>query len=134
MGALRGVHDEADEVHILDRAARDRLHEVPEPTAGRVEPGRVDKDDLRAPEILDAGDPVARRLGARRDDREFLADEAVQERRLARVRTADEGHEPAPPGTGARLLLPLIPGALSRVARAAGLGPTPGSPRRARHC
>src|SRR5438093_1150263 len=94
MDALRGVHDEANEVDLLDRAARDLLHEGTEPAGGRVEPGRVDEDDLRTREVLDAGDPVARRLWARRDDRELLAHEAIQEGRLARVRAADERNEP----------------------------------------
>src|SRR2546422_10228549 len=94
MDALRGVHDEANEVDLLDCAARGLLHEGTEPAGGRVEPGRVDEDDLRAREVLDAGDPVARRLRARRDDRELLADEAIQEGRLARVRAADERNEP----------------------------------------
>src|SRR5207245_6368380 len=67
-----------------------------ESACGRVEPWRVDEDDLRARKILDARDPVARRLGARRDDRELLAHQAVQERRLARVRTTDQRDEPRP--------------------------------------
>src|SRR5712691_68048 len=94
MDALRGVHDEANEVDLLDRAARGLLHEGTEPTGGRVEPWRVDEDNLRAREVLDAGDPVARRLRARRDDGELLAHEAIQEGRLARVRAADERNEP----------------------------------------
>src|SRR5207244_11386251 len=143
MGALCGVHDEADEVDILDRSARGRLHEAFESACGRVEPWRVDEDDLRARKILDARDPVARRLGARRDDRELLAHQAVQERRLARVRTTDQRDEPrAGHCSGAREagaiggwpetrrdpapLRPwlLIPRARSSVARGPGHGPT----------
>src|SRR2546427_818952 len=139
MDALRGVHDEANEVDLLDCAARGLLHEGTEPAGGRVEPGRVDEDDLRAREVLDAGDPVARRLRARRDDRELLADEAIQEGRLARVRAADERNEPCaghgwpetrrdPAPSRTALFIPEDP---SRAAGAPGGGPTRGSAARA---
>src|SRR5439155_25695777 len=93
-GARRCIHDESDEVIILYLTTHDRQQEGFQSACGRLEPWRVDEDDLRARKILDARDPVARRLGARRDDRELLAHQAVQERRLARIRTADQRDEP----------------------------------------
>src|SRR5262249_39108075 len=96
VGAIdgRGVDYETDEVDVLDGAPRGPQHEVAQLALGRVEPGRVDEDDLGAPEVLDAGDAVPGRLRARRDDRELLTHQAVQEGRLPGVGAPDERHEP----------------------------------------
>ena len=41
--------------------------------------------------VVDAGDPVARGLRLGRDDGQLLADDAVEQRRLADVRSAQDG-------------------------------------------
>ena len=55
--------------------------------------GRVDEDRLPLGIVLDAQDAVARGLRLVGDDGELLADDAVQEGRLAGVRAADQRNE-----------------------------------------
>src|SRR6267142_513090 len=96
VGALRpgGVYDQADDIDLLGGALGRLLHELVELAVADVQARRVDEDHLRVAAIADAGDTVARGLGPRRDDRELLAHEAVQQRGLAGVGPADEGDEP----------------------------------------
>src|ERR1043166_6037586 len=54
---------------------------------------RVEEHDLRVGIISHAENPRTRRLRLVRHDGELLADEAVEERRFAGVRTSDEGDE-----------------------------------------
>ena len=55
--------------------------------------GRVDEDDLARLRGEDAADPVARGLGNGRDDGHLAAAQGVDERRLARGGTADDGDD-----------------------------------------
>ena len=86
--ALGGVHDQADDIHVLHRALRRLQHELTELAAARVQPRRVHEDDLGVGQVPDPGDAVARGLRPRRDDRQLLADQPVEQRGLARVRPA----------------------------------------------
>ena len=60
-----------------------------------LEARRVDEDELRAVDGADAGDAVARGLRLARGDADLLADQRVQQRRLADVGPADDGHQAA---------------------------------------
>ena len=61
------------------------------PVLGLVDAGRVDERDLGAGPARHAEDALAGRLRLVRDDRDLLADEGVDERRLAGVGPADDG-------------------------------------------
>src|SRR5262245_2840765 len=60
-----GVSHDADEVHVGQRALDGGLHELTQLALGRVNPRRIDEDDLGAREIADTRDPVARCLWPR---------------------------------------------------------------------
>src|SRR5690349_7461481 len=66
----------------------------PRARAPRV-PRGVDEDGLIGPAIQDAEHALPRRVRLVGDYAELLADERVQQRRLADVRSADDRHEPA---------------------------------------
>ncbi len=55
-----------------------------------VDSGRIEEGDLSPRVVEDADDPVARRLRFGGDDRDLVAEDAVQQRRLAGIRTADQ--------------------------------------------
>ena len=57
-------------------------------------PGVSTKTDLALRVVLDAEDARAGGLGLIGDDGELVADDAVQQRRLSRVRAADQRNEP----------------------------------------
>jgi hypothetical protein len=67
--------------------------------AGPVNPGSVDKHNLRGTLALarghfyDALNPVPCSLRLVADNRDFLADEGIQQRRLASIGTAEDGNE-----------------------------------------
>ena len=67
------------------------LHSWIDPAAP-ADAGRVDEAEMRAAHLHQDVDRIAR--GARRlvDDRALVVDETVEERRLADVRTTDDGH------------------------------------------
>src|SRR5690606_12734053 len=55
---------------------------------------RIDEHELRVFRREDTRHTLARRLRARRDDAQLLAQERVEQRRLSDVRSADEGDVP----------------------------------------
>ena len=59
------------------------------------QPGRVDQHESLILVVDDRVDRVSRRAGLRVDQHDVLADDAVDQRRLADVRTADHGHADA---------------------------------------
>ena len=91
--ALGGVHHQADHVDVFHRPPGRLLHEFPELAAAHVQSRRVHEDRLSIRPREDAGDPVARGLRPRRHDRELLAHQPIQQRRLAGVRPPDQRHE-----------------------------------------
>src|SRR5437870_7884047 len=99
---LGGVDDRTHEVDVLQRALGRSRHELAELAGDRPQAGRIHEDDLRRRQIADPRDPVTRRLRPRRHDGELLADEPVQQRRLARVRPSDQRHEAGTRGPGGR--------------------------------
>ena len=73
---------------------------LPHQGARLVDARRVDEDDLRLGPVQHAADLVAGRLRLVRDDRDLLAEDLVEQRRLAHVGAADEGHEPGAEALG----------------------------------
>src|SRR5260370_22466235 len=59
-----------------------------------VEAGRIDQHDLRIRTIHDPLNPVARGLGPRSYDGDFLAYEVIYERGFPGIWPADDGHKP----------------------------------------
>jgi hypothetical protein len=89
-----GRVDEVDDhVGVGDRLLRGVSHRLVEGVARLEEPGGVEEDELRLLVGEDPDDAFARGLRLRGDDREPLADEAIEQGRLAGVGLADEGDE-----------------------------------------
>ena len=88
--AARGVDQQHGLVGVRGARPGRRHHRPVEPAPRREDAGRVDKDDLRRAFDRDAEQPAARRLRLGRDDRELVADEPVEQRRLAGIGRADQ--------------------------------------------
>ena len=84
--------DHEDRRVDVGEALRDRLvHPVVQARAVlRLESRRVDEDELRIGPGHDTGDAMARRLRLPRRDADLRADQAIDQRRLADVRPADD--------------------------------------------
>ena len=95
---------------------------------GAVQAGGVEEGDLRPGPVAHPQDAGAGGLRARGDDGDVLAQDAVEQRRLADVGPADDGHRP-----GAKRLLGL---ARHRGGRAAAraVAPVVGRPALSRRC
>ena len=91
--ALGGFDEVEDHVGVMQCVEGGGAHDLLQGDGGFEESRRVDEHDLGVAEGQDAGDAVARGLGARAGDGEFLSDEPVEERGLADVRLADDGDE-----------------------------------------
>ena len=92
---LLRVDQERQHVGVSRRAPGGGDHRAVEAALRREEAGRVDEDDLGLAAHHDAAHGRARRLRLAGDDRHLLADERVDQRRLAGVRRADQGDEAA---------------------------------------
>ena len=90
---LGGVDDRDDDVGLAQRVQRRVHHPHVEPVQRPMNARRVDEDDLPVGPGADADDAVPGRLRLVRDDRQLVADEPVEQRRLAGVGPADEGDE-----------------------------------------
>ena len=87
------VDDEQDRVGISQRLLGLRAHASGQGRRfGLLESGRVDDREAEVAEARLAFAAVARHAGLVVDQRELLADEPVEQRRLADVRPADDGH------------------------------------------
>ena len=87
--AIRRVDDQQRGVDVGDRAQRLVDHEaVQRRRARRARRGCRRRRSGRARAVADAGDAVARGLRLGRDDGQLLADDAVEQRRLADVGAA----------------------------------------------
>src|SRR6185437_8905179 len=84
------VDDQQRGVDVGDDPQRLADHEAVELFLGAVNARRVDEDDLPAGAVVDAGDAVPRRLRLGRDDGQLLADDPVEQRRLADVGSAQD--------------------------------------------
>ena len=94
---LAGVDDEQDRVEIVgDRLVDAVLHPLGERVDRPLPAGQVDEHELRVRLRPDAADAVAGRVRHLRDDRDLLAGERVDERRLADVRPSGDGDEAGP--------------------------------------
>ncbi len=93
-GDLGGCVDhQQDQVGVLGAVPGCRDHGPVEPPPGLEDARRVDQQDLRLALDGDAHQPCAGRLRLGADDRDLLSDQRVDQRRLARVRRADDGDE-----------------------------------------
>ena len=90
-----GIHHQRDHVGALGPVPRRGDHRPVEAAFGREDAGGIDQQYLRVTLDRDAEQAGARGLRLRADDRDLLADQAVDQRRLARVGRADDGDQPA---------------------------------------
>ncbi len=89
-----GVDDQQDQVGILARRSQAAATIARSSRRLRLEDARrVDQQDLRLALDRDAHQPRARGLRLGADDRDLLADQRIDQRRLAGVRRADHGDE-----------------------------------------
>jgi hypothetical protein len=89
---VRALHDHHHQIHALQRARRGAI-EVPvqRPAFARMDARRVHEYRLHAALGANAKQAVARGLWLGRGDGELLPDQAIEQRRLADVRPADDG-------------------------------------------
>jgi hypothetical protein len=92
LSALGRVDDQENEVRGGKRVRRVPQHDGVHPVIGAVDSRSVHERDLGARTARDPENAFPRRLRLIGNDRDFLADEPVHERRLARVRTPDDRH------------------------------------------
>ena len=121
----RRVDQQHDPVGIGGAGPGGGDHRAVEPAARREDAGRVDKDQLRLALDRDAEQPGARRLHLRGDDRQLVADQPVEQRRLAGIRRPDQRDIAAArfaPLRPSCLTLPRLRGRGVRVGPAAGEG------------
>ena len=98
---FRGLDHEEHQIHFIKHVQGHLDHALVELKLGLVDAGRVEKHHLGAGQMLDAEDPGPGRLRLVRNDGDFLAEDAVQERRLPHVRPAHQRDKPGAVGRGA---------------------------------
>ena len=108
-----GLDHEQHQVDVADRAQHGLVQRpVQRRGVPRLEARRVDEDELRVAQGADAGDAVPRGLRLARGDADLLADQGIEQRRLADVGLADDGDDAAAlafgPGRCRRRLLRLL--------------------------
>ena len=92
--ALGGVGEVDDDVGVVERArARSRAWRCCSSYCGSSSPGVSSMTICTSSVGADADDAVAGRLRLGAGDAELLADDAVEERRLAGVRLSDDGDD-----------------------------------------
>ena len=90
-----GVDHEHDQVGIARALPRGCDHRAIEPATRIEDAGRIDQQQLCLAFDRDPHQPHPRRLRLGADDRDLLADQRVDQRRLARIGGADHRHEAA---------------------------------------
>ncbi len=83
-----GIEQERHDVDRIDRGVHFAHHLFAERGFGPVHARRIDQNHLRVRTVYDALNAVARGLRARRYDRHFFSDQAIDERRFPGVRPA----------------------------------------------
>ena len=87
---------ENDCVGVAERTGELARHRCVELVAAFPEEARrIDEGGLEIAAVQDAEQPVTGRVGFRAHDGQFLPEQRVQQRGLADVRPAHDGHEPA---------------------------------------
>ena len=89
-----GVDDEEHGVDVVEGGIDGLLHALGERVHRALEARQVDERELVVGAVGDAEDPTAGRVGDGRRDRDLLAAESVDERRLADVRAAGDATRP----------------------------------------
>ena len=92
----RAVQHQHHSIRILQRLVDRVLHPLGQPVERLLEPGQVNQHQLPAVALDRPQRPPTGRLGTSRDGRDVLADQPVDERRLARVRPAGQRHQSRP--------------------------------------
>ena len=93
VGPARAVDDEDHHVDVLERRAGAAVHVAVERlVVVLVHAGGIDIDRLHRPLGLDAEQGVPGGLRLARGDRQLLAEDVIEQGRLADVRPADDGH------------------------------------------
>ncbi len=87
------VHHQEQNVDAFERRCDFMHHLAAERGVGFVQSRRVDENNLALRRCHDSLNAIARRLRFVGDDRNFLPDDAIQKRRFARVRPADNRDE-----------------------------------------
>jgi hypothetical protein len=88
------LHHEYHEVRVGQRRGGGAVHGPVQGTAlAEMQSRRVDEGQLHAGPVEHAEHAMARGLRARRDDRHLLADQSIDQRRLADIGTADQRGE-----------------------------------------
>ena len=85
--------DEQDDVDVLERRVDRVLHPLGQRVHRALEAGQVGEHELPVGPVRDAEDPATGRVRDVRGDRDLVAAERVDERRLADVRSARDGDE-----------------------------------------
>src|SRR5262249_51125977 len=96
---LRDIEHETKHVDVANGLERHIDHPHVHAMQRTVDARGVEKYDLCVRIIADAENPGSRRLRFHRNDREFGANQAIEERRFAGIRPADERHESTFHGT-----------------------------------
>ena len=91
--AIAGRDDEQDDVDLLERRVDRLLHARRQRVHRALEAGQVGEHELPVRPVGDAEDPAPRRVRHVRGDRDLVAAEGVDERRLAHVRPARDGDD-----------------------------------------
>src|SRR5690606_16140684 len=91
----RRIDQQERHVGIRNTAPGRIDHGAIKPSPGRKNPWEIEEGELRPAVDRNAGDPRARRLHLRGNDRNLGADEAVDQSRLADIRGAEHRDEPA---------------------------------------
>ena len=98
--ALREALAKVSDIEVVGDRLLDAVLHARRQRVDRLLPaGQVDEHELRVVRRPDTSDPVPGRMRNTGDDRDLLAGERVDERRLADIRTAGDGDETGPQGS-----------------------------------
>ena len=97
-GGRRAVDEHGDHVHVLQGVERRDVELLAQRVDRLVQAGGVHQDHLHGGGVVDRADAMPGGLRRRGGDDDLLSDDGVDQRRLAGVGTADQGHEAAPEG------------------------------------
>ena len=86
-----GFDQETNGVHFVVGGESGLHHDLVQTGFGLVDSRRIQKNDLAFGEVLDPEKAVAGGLGSVGDDGQLLAQETVEERRLAGIGPPDKG-------------------------------------------
>ena len=89
------INEQGGRFGVARTAPGGRHHGAVKPAFGREDSWRIDKDDLRRAFQGDTANRATRRLHLAGDDRDFRADQLVDECRFSSIRRPDKGNKTA---------------------------------------